>query len=90
MKRILNKKTMHISLKSKFYMEIILQPHTQAPNMKNIIVIFSLFFILSGCSEAQAQDNNKKDTKTSKSAPLSAPVGQHAAMMMDNSYNKMG
>ena len=79
MKRILN-----ISLKSKFYMEIILQPHTQAPNMKNIIVIFSLFFILS----AQAQDNNKKDTNTSKSAPLSAPVGQHAAMMMDNSYDK--
>ena len=52
--------------------------------MKNIIVIFSLFFILS----AQAQDNNKKDTNTSKSAPLSAPVGQHAAMMMDNSYDK--
>ena len=47
--------------------------------MKNIIVIFSLFFILL----AQAQDNN-----TSKSAPLSAPVGQHAAMMMDNSYDK--
>lgn len=72
--------------------------------MKNIIAIFSLLLVLSGCTNIQGKTsslinsltsgasklitNDKKDTNTSKSAPLSAPVGQHAAMMMDNSYDK--
>ena len=72
--------------------------------MKNIILVISSIFILNACANTQEKIASYASTFTSgvskivpgknidndkiKSAPLSAPIGQHAAMMMDSSFDK--
>ena len=71
--------------------------------MKNIIIIISIFSLISGCTNTQQKITNFKDSVMSgvnqlvpgksketsiKSAPLSAPVGVHSSMMMESSYDK--
>tara|TARA_Y100001954_G_C15802127_1_gene600678 strand:- start:1043 stop:2767 length:1725 start_codon:yes stop_codon:yes gene_type:complete len=72
--------------------------------MKNTILVISFVFILNACANTQekiASYANKltsgvsnivpgKDTGNEKikSAPLSVPVGAHASMMMESSYDK--
>ena len=73
-------------------------------NMKNTIITISFIFLLTACANTQDKiagyankfasgvskivpGNNTGNDKI-KSAPLSAPVAQHATMMMDNSFDK--
>ena len=72
--------------------------------MKNTIITISFIFLLTACANTQDKiagyankfasgvskivpGNNTGNDKI-KSAPLSAPVAQHATMMMDNSFDK--
>ena len=73
-------------------------------NMKNTILTISFIFLLTACANTQDKIAGYTSTFASgvskiipgkntsndkiKSAPLSAPVAQHATMMMDNSFDK--
>lgn len=72
--------------------------------MKYTLSLTLIFFVLIGCAGTQEKlqafgssvvsgaskiiPNRNKETKTPETAPLSAPIGEHAAMMMDSSYDK--
>ena len=71
--------------------------------MKNTILTISFIFLLTACANTQDKIADYASTFASgvskivpgkntgndkiKSAPLSAPVAQHASMMMDNSFD---
>ena len=72
--------------------------------MKNIFSFTLMIFILSACAGTQEKlqafgdsvisgtskilPNRNKDNGKPEAAPLSAPIGEHAAMSMDSSYDK--
>tara|TARA_B110000003_G_scaffold38972_2_gene35720 strand:+ start:2028 stop:3752 length:1725 start_codon:yes stop_codon:yes gene_type:complete len=72
--------------------------------MKKIISITLMSFFLNACANTQEKlqafgnsvtsgaskliPSRVKDKSTPKKAPLSAPIGEHSAMMMESSYDK--
>ncbi len=72
--------------------------------MKKIISITLISFFLNACANTQEKlqafgnsvtsgaskliPSRVKDKSTPKKAPLSAPIGEHSAMMMESSYDK--
>ena len=81
-----------------------IKQNTGAINMKNIFSFTLMIFILSACAGTQEKlqafgdsvisgaskiiPNRNKDNGKPEAAPLSAPIGEHATMMMDSSYDK--
>jgi len=72
--------------------------------MRKVISITLMSFFLSACANTQEKlqafgssvvsgaskiiPSREKNNSTPKKAPLSAPIGEHSAMMMDSSYDK--